>query len=373
MVRIEALGWKNEIASLRKKINNTYGDFSTKEIKDAMIQKRHRLKMQLDYWEGKTDKNDKDKCTKIGKYTSFTINEVPDNFTNRQGVDIGIIGKYARMYLKTVFYRISTVKGETTSEFRKMWGLQSKDEKKERTNHVHHCIDAITVACIGHKEYERWTQFVGDRDYYYLGQGAMPVMKKPWPTFTEDVKAVVEELLVSHHTADNMPKRSRKKLRVRGKIQYNERGEIKYVQGDTARGSLHKDTFYGAIKRDDEIKYVIRKSLGDLKTDNDVKNIVDDAIRECVEAAIEREGFKEALSKPICFNAEKGVYIKKVRIFTPSITQPVKLKEHRDVSRFEYKRKYHVVNDGNYCMAIYEGTDPKGKTQRSCYSHQCNT
>ena len=31
------------------------------------------------------------------------MTEVPDGFSNRQGVDIGMIGKYARLYLKTVF------------------------------------------------------------------------------------------------------------------------------------------------------------------------------------------------------------------------------------------------------------------------------
>lgn len=49
------------------------------------------------------------------------MTEVPDGFSNRQGVDIGMIGKYARLYLKTVFERIHTVKGATTAEFRRMW------------------------------------------------------------------------------------------------------------------------------------------------------------------------------------------------------------------------------------------------------------
>ena len=175
---------------------------------------------------------------------------------------------------------------------------------------------------------------------------------------------MAEELLVSHHTANNMPKHSRKKLRVRGKVQYNADGKPIYVQGDTARGSLHQQTFYGAIKRDDEIKYVVRKSLDSLQQ-SDVDKIVDEAVRECVKAAIAREGFKEAMSKPICFNEAKGVYIKKVRIFTPSITSPIHLKKHRDVSRFDHKRDYYVANDGNYCMAIYEGVDAKGKIKRS--------
>ena len=189
-------------------------------------------------------------------------------------------------------------------------------------------------------------------------------MQKPWPTFTEDVKAIADELLVSHHTQNNMHKHSKKALRVRGKVQRNANGDVIYMQGDTARGSLHMQSFYGAIKRDDEVKYVIRKSLDALQP-ADVDKIVDDAVRECVKAAIDREGFKEAISKPICFNESKGVYIKKVRIFTPTVTQPIALKKHRDQSRFEHKRSYYVVNESNHCMAIYEGVDSRGRIKRS--------
>lgn len=353
MARIETLGWQEKIEDLHKQIatqTRKAKQSVMKDTKDRAIAQRHYLQEQLQYWQSKLQR--------------FTMTEVPEGFSNRQGVDIGIIGKYARMYLKTVFEKIYVVKGETTSDFRKAWGLQDDYEKKARVNHVHHCIDAITIACIGGKEYQDWAHYVSEVELYERGVAPKPVFAKPWPTFTEDVKAVAEELLVSHHTPDNMPKQSKKALRVRGKIQRNAEGKVKYMQGHTARGSLHQQTFYGAIKRDDEIKYVVRKSLDSLQQ-SDVAKIVDDAVRECVEAEIRNKGFKEAISKPICFNETKGVYIKKVRIFTPSVTQPIKLKKHRDESRFEYKRNYHVANDGNYCMAIYEGTDTKGRTKRS--------
>lgn len=353
LARIETLGWQQKIDSLYKQIaalTRKVKQAVMKDSKDRAITQRHYLQEELRYWQNKIER--------------FTITEVPEGFTNRQGVDIGIIGKYARAYLKTVFEKIYIVKGETTSDFRKAWGLQDEYEKKVRANHVHHCIDAITIACIGGKEYQEWAHYVSEVELFERGIAPKPSFPKPWATFTEDIKAIADDLLVSHHTIDNMPKRSHKALRIRGKIQRNAAGEIKYAQGDTARGSLHQQTFYGAIKRDNEIKYVVRKSLAKLQQ-SDIDKIVDDAVRECVNAAIEREGFKEAISKPICFNEEKGVYIKKVRIFTPSVTQPIKLKQHRDVSRFEHKRNYNVVNDSNYCMAIYEGPDKKGKLKRS--------
>ena len=178
---------------------------------------------------------------------------------------------------------------------------------------------------------------------------------------------MADELLVSHHTADNMAKQTRKKLRVRGLVRLNDAGKPIYMQGDTARALLHKDTFYGAIEREGEIRYVVRKSLGQLQP-GDVDKIVDDAVRERVREAIEAVGFKTAMNADeytIWMNREKGVPIRKVRIYTPSVTQPVVLKKQRDLSEKEYKQDYHVVNDGNYCMAIYEGVDKKGKKRRT--------
>lgn len=352
MARIESLGWIDKIEELRRQIEKTKVQASTKEIKDKLIQKRHLLKMQLDYWQGKVDR--------------FTMTEVPEGFANRQGVDIGIIGRYARLYLKSVFDRIRTVKGATTAEFRKMWGLQQEYERKNRNNHIHHCIDAVTIACIGHAEYDKWAQYAADEERYMRKEGEKPHFDKPWPTFTEDIKALSEELLIAHHTPDNMPKHSRKRLRIRGKVQRNEAGEVKYLQGDTARGSLHKDTFYGAIKLEGEEKerYVVRKRLSDLKPEY-IDKIVDDAVRQKVREAVERHGFKEAMAGTIYMNEEKGIPINKVRIFVPSITSPISLKDHRDMSKHDYKRKYHVDNDSNYCMAIYEGADARGKIKRT--------
>ena len=164
-----------------------------------------------------------------------------------------------------------------------------------------------------------------------------------------------------------MPKQSRKKLRIRGKVRTNAQGKPIYMQGDTARASLHKDTFYGAIKRDGQILYVVRKSLSQLQT-SDIDKIVDEAVKARVMEAINEVGFKTATNPDeytIWMNREKNVPIRKVRIFMPSVTQPVLLKRHRDVSEKEYKRDYHVVNDSNYCMAIYEGTDKRGKIKRT--------
>lgn len=348
--------WEEKSEKLRKDVEfwkRRTKQATTKEGKDNAIARRHKLKMEQTYWQRKIN--------------SFKMKEAPKEFSNRQGVDIGIIGKYAMQYLKTVFIRVIPVKGATTADFRKMWGLQEEYTKKERVNHIHHCIDAITIACIGHNEYDRWARYMDDEERFERGEGVKPTFQKPWSTFTEDVKAVVNEVLISHHTPDNMAKQTKKCLRKRGKIQKNEEGKTIYVQGDTARASLHQQTFYGAIELNGERRYVVRKSLDALE-EKDVKNIVDEVVREKVEAFVKIHGakaLKDAGNHTVWMNEEKHIPIRKVRIFMDSVKNPIVLKKQRDLSEKEYKQDYFVVNDSNYCMALYEGTDAKNKIKRN--------
>lgn len=348
MERLEE--WRKRIEQLRKDMDRvkTYSSMD-KTVKDRLIQKRHLLKLEFDYW--------------LGKYKRFQMEDVPEGFARRQGAGIGLVGKYAGLYLKSLFHKaddrnksnVRVVKGATTAEYRKMWGIQDEYEKKSRDNHVHHCIDAITIACIEPGEYNETAKYYQQLEEYERTKAVKPSFPKPWPTFTEDIKNIAQEMMVVHRTPDNMPKRARKYIRTpNGKL---------LAMGDSARGSLHNDSYYGAIERDGEIKYVIRKTLESIK-ESDIENIVDDAVKEIIKQAIAEKGFKEAISGDIYMNREKGIKIKKVRCYTPSVTNPLHIRTHRDLSRKEYKQQFHVTPDGNYCMAIYEG-EVKGKMKRT--------
>ena len=342
--------WKEKIEELRMAADKVRTHSSmAKDMKDALIQKRHRIRLELDYWEG--------------KYRRFQMTEVPEGFSRRQGAGIGLVGKYAGLYLKSLFHRkddrtksnVRVVKGATTAEYRKMWGIQDEYEKKSRDNHIHHCIDAIVIACISPGEYNETARYYQQYEEYERGRANKPQFKKPWPTFTEDIKALGKELLVVHDTPDNMPKQSRKKIKT-------PKGII-YQQGDTARGSLHSDTYYGAIEKDGEIRYVVRRALSSLEKMTEVDNIVDETVKERVKAAIAEKGFKEAVSGTIYMNEEKGIVIKKVRCFANDVKKPINIRHQRDMSRKEYKQQYHVKNEGNYMLAIYEDV-VKGKVRR---------
>jgi len=454
--------WKKKYEELNKLIQvqvRISSSAMTKDTKDNAIQKRHRIIAERDYWKG--------------KYERFTMKDIPSGFKNSQLVDIGIITKYSRLYLKTVFFKVYTVKGNTVADFRVIWGLQNEYEKKARINHIHHCIDAITIACMTKDNYEALAKYYHElEDNFLSGNNKKPLVEKPWDTFVQDVKKVENEVFVSHYTSNNLSKQTKKKLRKRNGIIYkpiykcdskgnylkdengskifeswiykkdingnkipvkgekdsknpdfrlikfmvndkinclvlkpNERinsniqnvifdasykfqinnktkevvceREPVYSQGDTVRDSLHKQSFYGAIKRaiinndgesEEKIYYIKRKPLefsdDGFKSINEVEKIVDNSVKEKILEVIKEKGLKQALSEPIWMNEEKQIPIKKVRCYTPSVSNPIHLKKHRDKSKHEHKQSYHVVNDGNYLMAIYEGKDNKGKIKR---------
>lgn len=312
---------------------------TTKVQKDAIIRKRHLLELQRDYWRG--------------KYLRFTMESVPEGFSRRQGTDISVISKYARLYLKSLFKHVYTVKGIATSDFRKIWGIQKAYSKKERVNHVHHCIDAIVIACIGLDEYNKLGAYYHDEENHEWYGMSKAYFKKPWPTFVEDIEKVQDEILVYHYTPDNMPKQGRRRILIDGKKVLS--------KGDAARGSLHNDTYYGAIENDGVVRYVKRINLASMK-ESDVKNFVDDVVRGIVEATIREKGFKEAMAGTIWMNEEKQIPIKKVRCYT-SIKNPLSFdkKKQRDLSDKEYKRNYYVTTDGNYMVALYVGSAKTGK------------
>lgn len=344
LARIEH--WKKQCYALKLKRDGirTHSGLE-KSIKDSKIRRRHLVGLEYGYLKG--------------KYDRFTMKEVPEGFSRRQGAGIGLISKYAGLFLKSLFKdpknpnrsNVYVVKGAITAEFRKLWGLQQADEAKSRENHTHHCIDAYTIACIGPCEYAALAEYYqSDEEFKYGRRREKPQFEKPWPTFTEDLLKLQEELLIVHQTTDKLGKRDRRKVKTpRGKF---------LTGGDSARGRLHQETYYGAINYDGNIKYVVRKPLDSL-TEKDLDKIVDETVKGIVKGAVEAKGsLKEALADGIYMNKEKGILIRRVRIFS-DVSEPINLKQLRDVSTKEYKRHIHLRKDENYLFAIYEGIDKK--------------
>lgn len=360
LLRIEH--WKEEYQNLEKQISKarkSSKNSSAKEEKDRAIQWKNYLILKRDYLKQ--------------KYERFLLKDIPSGFTNRQLRDTAIITKYARAYLKTVFDDVSSIKGSMTAQFRKIWGVQNEYEIKSRSKHSHHTVDAIVLASISRPKYNMLSTFYNDTE-----RGLRPTFKKPWATFVEDIKKIEDEIIVKHYFSDNTLKQSKKKLRIRGKIKYNSDKNPLYQKGNSFRGSLHLETYYGAIKRKDEnnngkIAFVVRKPLNSLKNEKEIDNIVDAAVRNKVKTEIEQriqngKKFNEAISETIWMNEEKKIPIKKVRIYS-YFENCVKLKEHIFLSNKEYKKYTYVANDSNYAMTIYHDKSNSNIRNFTLYSN----
>lgn len=338
---------KEKADELQKQIRRCRTNASIdKSQKDRIIQKRHSLELQQAYWRN--------------KYRRFEMTEVPEDFSRRQGATAGIVARYARLFLKSLFDDVSIVKGAATADFRKAWKLQSTDEKKSRDNHTHHQVDAVVIACIGRGDYQRLAA-----SYHLNGYAdrERPSVPEPWEGFVDDMRRIQAGTLISYDFTDNAPKQVRRRIRFTGSHHIKGPKPSHISESDTTRLRLHMDTNYGAIERDGEVKYVVRNSIGSLKQ-KDIKDIVDSVVRQKVQEAYDAKG-DIAFSEPIWMNEAKGIQIKKVRCYAPNVTRPLNIRKHRDISRHEYKRTGHFINDGNYCIAIYEQVLPEGSTAKA--------
>lgn len=376
-----------------------------KDRKDYCIRQKHLWQMELDYWQNKVSR--------------FTMTEVTSGFRNNQLHDTRIITKYAYHYLKTVFNKVEVQKGSVTANFRKMLGVQSVDEKKSRDKHSHHAIDATILTLIP-------TAAQRDRmlELFYKIQE-----KKRFNEKTSELESELEReikncglsgnvskfvpfvennILVNHVSKDQTLTPARRKARVRGKEVFvrNKQDEVvnKWITGDSIRGKLHGETFYGAItqgQKDEngellrnedgtiatngKIFYVVRRVLkyksssvdaGFTSWDDLEKAIVDKELFSIMKGQFpEGTSFKEACEKGIyMFKKNKSGKIdyseecrvnkiRHIRCFT-SVKNPLAIKNQTYLSDKPYKQKYYAEMGDLYVMCKYEDSDKTEKEFR---------
>ena len=327
---------------------------STVEQKNRAIQQRHYLKLELDYWKQKLYR--------------FTATEIKPNFKNSQLVDTGIITKYSTLFLKSLFQRVFPAKGIMVADVRKSWGLDVKD----RSYHYHHAIDAVVLTCMDKSIREGLTEAF--KEVEKLGGKEKFKVEKPWKTFTEDVNQLMNNIIVVHNHNDKIEKQTKRKLRLRNKIQYDASENVIYEKGQGVRGALHRDTFYGAIERENEknekeIWFVLRKPVNSSFLDSAVNSIVDEGIK----SRILKHGLGNIRTKEgwILLPREKDengieikeMLIKRIRVKTNNKNLP-KIKAQSHVSqknRKAYKESYYATLENIFAMAIYKTVNEKGK------------
>ena len=339
-----------------------------KEIKDNIIIGRHIRRMELDYWRYKLQ--------------TFLVEEYKSGWRNSQLRDTQTITKYALPYLKTVFKKVEVQKGNITSDFRKIYKVQPRLERKERTKHSHHAIDAAILTLIPSAAIrDKILLKYNEANENNIGYHEAP---RQWNNFNSNYILNIEnEVLINYLPEHRTLTPTLKQVRKRGKIQFvkekTDEGKWQYkldkeakkiplvAKGDSIRGQLHKLSFFGAIKSKDAIILVERYPISSFSNINDCNHIVDEKVKELVQNELQRRmdsglSFDKAKLDPIPFHKGNEV-IKKVRCKVAAgrgyltTEKAIKINQHDFQSKHEYKRSVYAQNDGNtYCL-YYEKAD----------------
>lgn len=366
-IAIKIEKWIIKVQVLKNKIEKnkiaTKGAIRSGDIKrkNELVQQRHLDQFAFDYWDKKVQ--------------TFTLTVMPNWWKNSQLVDTQIISKYARAYLKSLFNKVDVQKGTITAEFRNIYGIMG-DEKKDRSKHSHHAKDAAVLTLIpGSAKREDIL-----KKYYFAKENGRKHQEKPYPNFEiSHVLKIEENILINHITKDQTLSETKKKMRKRGKIEFHKDEAGNYVplimQGDSIRGQLHKETFFGAIKvpernkdgfavkeagqyllkqkdEKDEIWIVVRKAIDAINIDKDI--IVDELLKKYIKQQME-SGKK--VTEVIGFNNKPIRHIRcrvKAGVGFLSQEKALELRMHSHLSKHQHKQSVLVQNDSNYLYLVYE-------------------
>jgi CRISPR-associated endonuclease Csn1 len=186
------------------------------------------------------------------------------DFLARQLQETRYLSRIARVYASKICNdpnAVYVMPGRMTALLRGKWGLNSilsDDNRKERNDHRHHAIDAVTIGATTRS----LIQFVATQSAKAEANNLDDLIGKiPWPfeNFRTNVREKIDSIIVS----------------------------VKPEHGKS--DALHEDTAYGLVKSEAEAaiigNLVRRKPIADL-TSGEVEAIRDPYLREQVKAAI---------------------------------------------------------------------------------------
>jgi CRISPR-associated endonuclease Csn1 len=366
------------------------------DSKNSAIKQRHLWQMEYDEWNQ--------------RLTNLTAKEITPSFRNNQLNDTRMISKYAYHYLKSVFGRVVVQRGQTTAVFRKIFGFQEAYEKKDRSRHTHHAIDALTLSLIPYgtkreRMMELWYQIQEAHRFkdYDLEHQLKDRLEREkllcgLGRYSPDevIRYIEETTLVKNDATNNALTKNIKRYRVRGKVvplrdkngnivyEKTAKGKIrvkaKHVsQGNSIRGAIHDQSFYGKIEKwkddgshDKEELFVIRRKLefkagnvgsGFKSWDDLEKQMVDKKLFKKFKAQYpEGTPFKDACAEGFyTYIAENGVRHKvKVRHVRCLAITAQPLKKHIFQPQHSDKVQYYYVSPGE-AYGVFEYVSKDGK------------
>ncbi|GIU67208.1 type II CRISPR RNA-guided endonuclease Cas9 [Candidatus Phycosocius spiralis] len=175
-------------------------------------------------------------------------------FLERQLNETKHLARIARAYLECLTPNVWVVTGQLTALMRGKWGLNgllNDDNRKNRNDHRHHAIDAITIGCISRSLLNRLSTATARAEENNL-ERLFDDFPEPMADFRAKAKKAVEAIIVSH--------------------------KPEHGKG----GALHEETAYGLNVHEHEKalgNVVLRLRLDDL-TVKEAERVRDPALRK---------------------------------------------------------------------------------------------
>lgn len=259
--------------------NRNKGDRTPKDAWGGNEEKWTQITQAINGWKGLD--------SKVKRFFQTEGDLQKRDFISSQLNDTRYISKLAIEYVKQLGCDVTTCKGITTAWLRHQWGLNNligETDKKERTDHRHHAIDAAVVACVDRRLYKQiytWTK----------NNEKKLKVDKPYPDFRDELDESLKHVIVSHDTQRKLS------------------------------GSLHEETGAGYIEKHGGLVY--RKNLDPSFTEKNARSIVDETIKKIVLNHLNEHGnnSKMAFADDVSVLHKDGkMLIKRVRVLQSKTT-----------------------------------------------------
>lgn len=269
-----------------------------------------------------------------GKIKRFLSEDpIPKDFAARQMNDTAYAAREAVVYLKQLWpakeseatgtVKVQAVSGRVTAHLRRLWDLNrilGDTGEKNRADHRHHAVDALTVACTHPGMTQKLSRYWQDKDNP-RPTVQKPSLSPPWETIRKDAEEAVEAIVVSH--------------RVRKKVS----------------GRLHKETIYGDTCKEETAGkmtyrlFVTRKNVEALSKKELKEQIRDDEVGRIVRGWVEKHGGdpKKAFQGSYPTLGDGGPEIRKVR-----------LRVKQQIETMAQASTGYADLDGNHHIALYQ-------------------
>lgn len=267
--------------------NRSKGDRTPKDAWGNNETKWNQITQLINNWKGLD--------SKVKRFFQTEEELQQRDFISTQLNDTRYISKLTLEYVKQLDCDVSTSKGTTTAWLRHQWGLNTligETDKKERTDHRHHAIDAAVVACVDRSLYQQilnWTK----NNIQELK------INSPYPHFRDELAEHLKHVIVSHD--------AQRKL----------------------SGALHEVTGAGYIEKHGGLVY--RKNLAPDFTVKNANSIIDESVKKQVLIHLAKHGGnpKKAFSDDVTVYHKDGkTPIKRVRVLQ-SKTNLKKLEQNK--------------------------------------------